>query len=838
MPRATPLKASGNAGELSPRLHARTDFIKYPFGWATVENCIPLAEGAMMRRAGTRFVAEIKSSSVKGRLKRFQFSVTQAYALELGNQIIRFYRNQGQITVADTDAAITNGTFPSGITDWDDRSTGGAGNQISHDATNNRLTLETSGTASDDIGWAEQDVTTANLNQVYVIKFRVIGDPGDKIEFQVGTAASGAQTLAAVEKEVGYHCVAFTPTTSPFYVQFRNLGVNADKDVQIDDVSLIDNSGVEIDSPYPEADLFDIEGPQSADVLYLFHETYPTHKLQRFGHTTWSLVEVAWQDGPYLTQNGTTTTLTPGATSGLGVTITASATAGINGGAGFKSTDVGRLIRIDNPASGVDWGWAVVVGFTSTTVVTADIKRAFSQNTADVNWRLGSWSSTTGYPKAASFYEQRLMPGGTINQPQTFWGSQTADFENMTPDSDPSTAGVFDGTVEDDDAFEYTINANNVNAIFTMIAVADTLFIGTNGGEWVPKSNGAVLTPTDITVRRQTSHGLARIAALSIDNVVLFVQKAKRLIREFAFSFDVDGFRAFNMTRLAQHVTKGGLVEMDFAENPESLVYAVREDGQLLSMTYRRDEDVVGWARHIIGGEFSNDNPVVESVAVIPGTNGSGQTHDSTARDEVWIIVKRTINGDTKRYVEFFERDHTTEFDHEDAFYIDSGVTYDSTAASVLTGYDHIEGATVKILADGAVHPDRVVNGGSITLDDSYKVVQTGLGYTSKLKTLKLEAGTAAGTALTKLRRIVKAAFIVLDSQTMSFGPDEDNLESVDFRVVSDPMDAAVPLFTGELIREFDDGWSTDPRLHVQVSDPVPFTLLAIAPEIDTKELI
>ncbi|KKL69234.1 hypothetical protein LCGC14_2117030, partial [marine sediment metagenome] len=184
MAKIDPLQSSFNAGELSPRLHARVDFVKYPAGLEECLNLIPLPEGGVTRRPGTRFVAEIVDSTKKGRLIGFEATAEQHHVLEFGDNKIRFYFRQGQQVVLNTDAAITNGLFTSDITDWDDQSTGGAGNQISHDATNDRLTLETSGTAADDIGWAEQDVTTTDLNQEHVIKFEVIGDPGDKIEFQ------------------------------------------------------------------------------------------------------------------------------------------------------------------------------------------------------------------------------------------------------------------------------------------------------------------------------------------------------------------------------------------------------------------------------------------------------------------------------------------------------------------------------------------------------------------------------------------------------------------------------------------------------------------------------
>ena len=839
MPRTNPLIGSFNAGELSERLHARLDFSKYPAGLADCVNFIPLAEGGLMRRSGTRHVAELKSSAVKGRLKRFQFSTTQAYQIEMGTGAFRFYRSQAQITVANTDGAITNGTFPAGITDWDNRSTGAG--SIAHDATNGRLSLVPGGTGATDIGWAEQDVVIgAGFTAVeHVLKFRVIGAPSDRVELRIGTATTGSQVIADKLMEVGYHCVPFTPGATTFYVQFRNRGNFRNKTVQIDDVSLIDNSAVEIDTPYPESVLFQVNGPQSADVLYLYNPAYPTHKLERRGHTEWSLVEVAWQDGPWGANNEgvSSTTLTPGAASGLGISLTASAVTGINDGDGFKTTDVGRLVRLDNPAAGVNWGWGIITAWTSTTVVTIDIRRAFATANADVRWMLGEWSGTTGYPSSGSFYQQRLVSAGTTDQTQTFWGSNTSNFETMSPDS-PTAAGAWDGTVEDDDSFDYTISSNDVDAIHWMSPGKGTLVIGTVGGEWVVSSTGAVVTPTDIAVNPATGHGSANIQPVRIGNAIIFVQRAGRTVREFVFDFQVDGYQAFPMTRLAEHITRGGITEIDYAEEPNALVWAVRSDGVLLSMTYRREEDVVGWARHILGGAFGGDDTVVDSVSVIPGANGAGQVQSSEDRDEVWLIVKRTINGATKRYIEVFERDWEEGDAQEDAYYADSIITYDSTATASITGLSHLEGQTVKVLAEGAIHPDRTVASGSITLDDTYTVVQIGLGYQHHMETLKIIAGAAAGTPVGRTKQIFGVTFVLLNCATLTFGPDDDTLQpAVDFREVADLMDTAVPYFTGEYFAEFDDDWKTDPRIVILSSDPTPFTLLAMVPETDTKEL-
>jgi len=423
----------------------------------------------------------------------------------------------------------------------------------------------------------------------------------------------------------------------------------------------------------------------------------------------------------------------------------------------------------------------------------------------------------------------------------------------MSPDSPNAGTAVFAGTVEDDDALDYTISADNVNAIFWMSATDDVLALGTAGGEWIPRSVGAVLTPSDVVVRRQTTQACADVAPLAVDNVILFLQRGGRKIREFAFSFERDGYQALDMTRLAQHITKGGIVEMAFAEQPNSLAWAVRNDGNVLSMTYRREEDVVGLARHQLGGAFGTGDAVVESVAVIPGANGAGQVQDSTERDEVWLIVKRTIDGATKRYIEVIEEDfegpvketYTTDAlwrtamldQQKDAYYLDSCITYDSTPTTTITGLTHLEGQTVGVLGDGAIQPDKTVASGSITLATAASVVQVGLRYPHMVKTFKAEAGTAAGTPVGKTKRIGGITFVILDSHTLKFGPSATSLIDADFREVADTMDNPAPFFTGEYFAEFDDDWKTDPRIVIRSDDPVPFTLLAIAPEVDVKEL-
>jgi len=254
-------------------------------------------------------------------------------------------------------------------------------------------------------------------------------------------------------------------------------------------------------------------------------------------------------------------------------------------------------------------------------------------------------------------------------------------------------------------------------------------------------------------------------------------------------------------------------------------------------MTFRREEDVVGWARHIIGGTFLSGNAAVESVTVVPGDDGAGQVEDSTDRDEVWLIVKRTIDGVTKRYVEFLERDFEVGHGQPHAYYLDSLITYNGSPETVIGGLSHLEGETVGIWADGAIQPDQVVTGGQITLASAASIVQLGLRYAHRYNSLKIEGGNPAGTAMGKTKRIYGITFVLLNSHTLKFGPDVTSLREKDFRLVADPMDSAAPLFSGEQFVEFDGDWGTDARIVIESDDPAPFMLLAMAPEVGQNPL-
>lgn len=674
MARTSPITTNFTAGELSPQLEGRVDFSKYFNGVSEFLNFSSKPHGGAIRRSGFRHVADVKTAGSTTRLIPFEFSTLQAYVIEMGNQYLRFYRNEGQI---------------------------------------------------------------------------------------------------------------------------------------------VDGSPVEVPTPYLEAELFQVQFAQSADVLYLVHPNHEPRKLERTSHVDWALSVIDFTDGPYLDENTTETTLDPSAASGTGITITASATAGINGGDGFKATDVGRLVRITHASTN---GYAKIVGFTSTTVVTADVIVNFGAATAQTTWRLGAWSDTTGWPATVTFYEQRLVFAGPTDAPQRIDGSKIGDFENFTPG------------VNDDDPISYTLAAGEVNAIRWLNA-GQLLLIGTVGGEWVMQSttSGETLSPTNVNVRRQTTYGSANLRPQKIGNAVLFVQRAGRKLRELVFQFETDSFVAPDLTLLAEHITEGGITDISYQQEPDSVVWCVRADGTLLGLTYNRPQDVVGWHRHVIGGSFGSGQAVVESVAAIPTPTGTS--------DQLWIVVKRTVNGATVRHIEFMEEAFDGSTAAEDAFFVDGGLTYSGAPTMSLSGLDHLEGETVSILADGAVVPDKVVASGQITLPDAATKVHAGLSFTSRLKTMRIEAGAQDGTAQGKRKRIHRATVRLFRTLGLKIGTDAAKLDIVPFRTGADMMDSAPPLFSGDKRVALRGGWNTEGRVVIQQDQPLPMHVIALMPQLQTNDL-
>ena len=653
-------------------------------------------------------------------------------------------------------------------------------------------------------------------------------------------------------------------------------------------------SPVEVTTPYLHTELEDIKFTQSADVMYVVHPNHAPRKITRTSHTAWTITAVDFQRGPFQDDNLTSTTLTASARTGT-VTITASASTfastdvgrlvklhhgfakvasfssatsvtaavqetadgraelapsytattlsfheGDPSATGLEHNDriqdsagnfltegfaVGMKISVSGAGtSNNNESGAIIVQITEDTMLLSPVadltdEAAGSSVTisgdlvADSSFALGAFSATTGYPAAVTFYEQRLVFASTTEQPQTIFFSVGGSFEDFT-------AGVSAA-----DALIYTLGSNQVNVI-RYLQSGRVLLVGTSGGEFVvTSSENAPLSPTNTVVKRRATYGSANIQPVQVANVTLFVQRARRKLRELVFDLNTDSYQAPDMTLLAEHITTSGIKAMALQQEPDNVVWCVLENGKFVGMTYRREENVIAWHEHLLGGSFGSDSFAhVESVATIPG---------ALDEDQTYLIVKRTIGGATKRYVEYFNL-----FDFGDnkldAYFVDSGLTYSGSAATTVSGLDHLEGQTVRIVANGATHPDKVVSSGQVTLDFSATNVHIGLGYTSTLQTMRIDAGGTEGTSQAKTKRIHEVTLRLFRTVGVEVGSSISELDRIPFRSSADAMDSALPLFTGDKEVEFRGGFDTDGFIVVQQSQAMPMTILSIMPRLIT----
>jgi hypothetical protein len=640
---------------------------------------------------------------------------------------------------------------------------------------------------------------------------------------------------------------------------------------------------VEVVTPWSSADMLNADGSfslqmvQSGDILYICHPDYAPRKLARTGATTWVLSTLDPQGGPFDDYDSNqTVTVYASAATGTGVTLTASS-------ATFASTDVGRLFYLEqrkanaitmwevgksitagdlrrsdgktykalNTATtgtvkpihtsgaeydgnaGVQWefqdpgyGWVKITGFTSSTVVTCTVLSRLPDQTvlvgnATTRWAFGSWNSVPGYPSHVTFFRGRLVFARASDR--RIWFSVAADYENF---SDRDSGGL----VTADMAVTLTVESDESNQI-QWIVPSDALLIGTAAGEHscMEQTDSDPFGPANVKIVKSSEFGSRAVMPVRVAESMLFVQRSGRRLREASYDALADGYKSLDMSVLAPHMIPKGLsvVQMAYQKEPHSIVWVARSDGLLVGFTFNREQysepPFGGWHRHPLGGDG-----VVESVVCVPSP-----TND---RDDLWMIVRRTIDGVTRRYVEFMQAEFEAGDDQADAFYVDCGLSYDGSPATTISGLGHLEGKTVDVLADGAAHPQRVVTSGAITLQRAASVVHIGLPCPAKLATMRINAGAADGTAQGKTKRINRMVVRLLETLGGQMGPTETGVDEVLFRSSGDAMDAAPPVFTGDKELPWRGGYEKDGFIWYVNAQPLPVTIIAIMPQVTTQD--
>jgi hypothetical protein len=648
----------------------------------------------------------------------------------------------------------------------------------------------------------------------------------------------------------------------------------------------------EIASPYSEEEIWELNYTQSADVLYLVHPDHQPRQLIRSGETSWAFSLLVLRDGPYNDMNITTTTLTASATSGS-VTVTASSTTGINGNAGFQTTDVGRVIRLIH-TGGI--GWGRITARASTTSVTVQVESNFSATSATRDWLLGAFSNTDGWPSVVTFHQDRLSFMEAPGEPQGVFMSARGNYDFFAPTE-------YDGEVEPQNALTFFLDSNTVNKIFWALPIGRSLVLGTANSEWTIGANtsGEALTATTAVAQEGTTFGSAAIRAIKVNNTALFIGKTERTMGKVGYSFENDSYSADSMNLLADHIMFGGVREIAYAGEPDNRVYVVMRDGRLLTVTYKPEQNVSGWASIKTNGR-------VLSCCVIPSFDG--------ADNDLYLTVEREIDGVKYKFTEVQDNDFRFADSIEDAHFLDCAAKYDGRiypdaslvisgatgevtiiasvssfsnakvsdyiridgsiaqidsidsdtelTATVLSDYTfpltaksgewellirrsslsglwHLEGEEVTILADGATHPARTVTNGSISLDDSYHVIHVGLGYVGRIVSRMFEAGSQTGSAQGKIKRINRAVLQLFDTLggwvgITSYDMKRSKMTEMQFRRVDDRMDLTVGLKSGFFQEAWPSEYSREGSVVIEQRQPLPMTVISIAADMTTYD--
>jgi hypothetical protein len=465
------------------------------------------------------------------------------------------------------------------------------------------------------------------------------------------------------------------------------------------------------------------------------------------------------------------------------------------GAAGWRtSLDVGKYVKVFG-------GVVRLTGFSSNTVASGEIVKvlesagtSFPATAPAGSWTLESaaWSSAYGYPGVVCLSNGRLYWASTPTQPDTIWGSAVGDYEN------------FGTGIGDSDSVEIPSGASGVNEIRWMKSLRGVKF-GTIASENVLSGpRGDPVTPTGPPViDEQSTYGADYwVDARKTSNAILFLQRGQRRLREMAFQFEADSYVAPDVALLSEHMLRAGATRMSHVQTPTSIVYLVSPTGELLAMTYERQEQIVAWSRHVTGRTQNLVDGAFESVEAMPNACGSG--------DELWVIVRRVINGSTVRYVEVFDGQMN----------IDSGLAYSGTSASEFRGLEHLEGETVKIVVSSSSVYTLVVSSGSISLPVFVTSAQVGLLFISHLETMRPEFPTQQGTAQGRKKRWNEVGLRLL----CTYGNPTVNGEPVRYLT----GESANP-FSGDVRMNPPPAYfETDGRIIVEQVTPQPCHVLAI----------
>jgi hypothetical protein len=831
MPKVNAIQTNMSGGEVSPLLWARVDTAKYQNGMETVENMIVMPGGGARKRMGTKFVWYDRNSVARSRLVPFSYNAEQSYVLEFGASYIRFYTNGGVLTQTAQNITGITATNPAVVT-YAGSDTYANGDRVAITGVlgmtelNNReftvanvnagantfelsgvdATLYTPYTSGGTVAEIIEVTTTYAIGEIQALSFcqsadtLFIAHPDHPIRKLVRNSAT-SWTLSVHEVIRG---------------PWRSL--NPDETVTIKsndtDGTVTLQASSSLFHTTQVGGLFKLYTPTRTNGESEFGPDEAVNSGDYWSYNG-NVYEITAQNGGAMANSMTVTP--PTHKQGTVRLYSQGSSSGRWSDAKFVHMGYG-IVEIDTYVSGTEVTGTVYSGYgyleLPLQMVDPSMTGGLGANSRYSEptkfWQEGAWSDYRGYPEQITFYEQRLM----ASQVQTVYGSVSGNFSD------------FEEGTNDDQAINYTLASEQVDTIRWMNP-GKQLLIGTTGGEYSMSASSLneALTPKNVKISRETSYGSSPCNPVRVGNAVLFMQRRGdpanpgRKMREMGYDFQSDSFVANDLTIFAPHITGEGVEFLAYQPDPDSLIWGVRTDGKMCAITYERAQEVTAWHRHVLGGFSTVDSEVaaVESVACIPGTNG----------DELWLKVKRYVEGQTIRTIEVLSY-FDDETDLEDGIFTDCAMTYSGASTDTITGLWPLRAREVSYLADGVVGSGVVSVTGTLTLSEAASKVHIGYGYVSKLKTLDFEAGAAGGTAQGRQKRISAATVRLHRSQGGTVGI-EASADAIDYSDQTDPL----ALYTGDRTVTMRSGWDGRGHVYVEHRDPTPFTVLAIMPELN-----
>jgi hypothetical protein len=579
-------------------------------------------------------------------------------------------------------------------------------------------------------------------------------------------------------------------------------------------------------SPYNADQLAELDYEQSADTMYLAHLQVAPAKLIRTAHTNWTFSTLTF--APVLA-----------APTGVGVVATQPNVDAANSGNSYYPTDQRYVVTAIDDDTGQESRvssivtanndlnlkrnyntitWSAVTGAERYRIYKSDITADFGYigSTPSLTFRddnIGPdlsdgppqaetpFPTSSDYPSTVTFFQQRLGWGRTSDKPNAVWFSRSGEYENHDI-SRPLKAS---------DALSFALLAGKVNAVNQLlpmgqnvIALTSDSVFSVNGGQ------DGFISPTNIVTSRENGRGGSRLNPIVVDDVSFYQTAVGAAVRTLGYRFESDGYSSNDVTIFSPHFFKGhSIVSWAYCAEPLSVIYAARDDGKLLAFTWQQEQQVWGWT-------LCETDGLVESVCSI----------SEAGEDRLYLVVKRTIAGREKRYI---ERLATSIWDDiGDTAYLDSAVTFSFTEpTNLLTNLEHLEGESVVALADGAVVEGLTVFNGKVTLPEPAALVTIGLPFTAIIETLPLAIQTSKGWTLAKPQQIVTVVLRVKDSRGFLVGPSDDKL--VEPRPRNNEAFGSAPgMMTGFVEAILKPHISNAVTVVIQSSNPLPLTVTEV----------